>query len=194
MSKATDVTYKVIIAGVGGQGAVTAAQLIMGAAWNGDYHALQSEVHGMSQRGGEVNAQILFDKRPVTSPLIMEGTGDVLIGLEPLESLRYLHLLKKDAVLVVSTETIVNMDNYPCDKELFEALQRVSGTQLVDTKAHAKTLQNKRAANIILLGKTSNYLPLDAQMWEDAIRFRFKSKGEEVVQKNIEAFRFGRAL
>lgn len=194
MSNTTDKTYKIVIAGVGGQGAVTAAQLIMGAAWMDNYNALQSEVHGMSQRGGAVNAQILFDKRPVTSPLVMEGTGDVLIGLEPLESLRYLPFLRKDAPLVVSTEPVINMDTYPKEDELRRALEEVPGTILIDTKAHCKTLNNKRAGNMILLGKTSTFLPIPTEKWEEAITSRFKAKGEEVVAKNIEAFLFGKDL
>lgn len=190
----TDRTYKVFIAGVGGQGAVTAAQLVMGAAWHAGYHALQSEVHGMSQRGGAVNAQILFDKRPVSCPIVMEGDGDLLIGLEPLESLRYLQYLKQDARLVVSTEPVINMDGYPEEDQLIKALESVEGTELIDTKAHAKTLENKRSGNMVLLGKASNYLPIDAEMWKKAIAERFKSKGEKIVEQNIKAFEFGRGL
>lgn len=194
MNNNTDKTYKVIIAGVGGQGALTAAQLILGAAWKDDYHALQSEVHGMSQRGGAVNAHVLFDKRPVTSPLIMEGTGDLLISLEPLEALRYLSFLKKEATLVVSNEPIVNMENYPEEAKLFKELSSISNTHVIDTREHAKALNNKRSGNMVLLGKASQYLPISTDKWKEVIVERFQSKGDAVVEKNIAAFLFGQKL
>ncbi len=187
-------TYKVIIAGVGGQGAVTVAQLVMRAAWKAGHHALQSEVHGMSQRGGAVNAQVLFDKEPVTSPLIMEGTGDVLIGMEPLESLRYLSLLKTDAKLAVSNKPIINMDNYPDTDKLFHDLENISGVTLVDTDKHAKELGNPRAGNIILLGLASKELPIEVDVWNSVLQERFGAKGQDVVDKNMAAFEFGRSL
>ncbi|MBF0441641.1 MAG: indolepyruvate oxidoreductase subunit beta [Oligoflexales bacterium] len=192
MNAETNRSHKIIVVGVGGQGAITVAQLLMGAAWTGGYHALQSEVHGMAQRGGSVTAQVIFDKKPVTSPLIMEGTGDLLIGLEPLESLRYLALLKKDARLVVSNEPIINMDNYPDEQGLFSELSKISGIEIIDTRAHAKTLNNKKSGNMVILGKASCYLPIEISVWRDAIAARFSSKGDEVIRKNIEAFEFGR--
>lgn len=185
-------SHKIVVAGVGGQGAITVAQLLMGAAWHGGFYALQSEVHGMAQRGGSVTAQVIFDRKPVTSPLIMEGTSDLLIGLEPLETLRYLSLLSRDAKLIVSNEPIVNMNGYPDDKKLFNELSAISGVEIIDTKEHSKTLNNKKSGNMVILGRASKFLPIEQRFWHQAIRERFQSKGEDVIQKNLEAFEFGR--
>ena len=102
MDRKIEKTFGIVVAGVGGQGTITLSQLILGAAWKSGYKALQSEVHGMSQRGGSVNAQILISSNEVSSPVIMEGAGELLIGVEPLETLRYLNLLKKDGITVSS--------------------------------------------------------------------------------------------
>lgn len=186
--------YEVIIAGVGGQGAVTVAQLVLGAAWRAGFNALQSEVHGMSQRGGSVNAHVIFDKGPVTTPIAMEGSAQLLIGMEPLESLRYLNLLSQDANMVVSNKPIINMDGYPQEDKLFAALEQIPGVELIDTDRHAKELNNSRAGNIVLLGLASNYMPIDLDVWKGVIRERFAGKGDVVVEKNIVAFEHGRAL
>jgi len=182
----------VIIAGVGGQGAITVAQLVLGAAWKSGYYVLQSEVHGMSQRGGEVNAQIIFDKVPVTSPVVTQGEADLLIGIEPLETLRYLSQMSKDANIIASSEPVINMDNYPKIEIILEKIKSVEGAVLIDTLKAAKELNNKHAGNICILGAASKFLPIDNEVWEAVIRERFESKGEEVVMSNIKAFQYGK--
>ncbi len=186
--------FGVVIAGVGGQGALTIAQLVLGAAWKSGYHVLQSEVHGMSQRGGAVNAHVVFDTKEVTGPILMEGTGDVLLGIEPLECLRYLSLLKKDAAIVVSKEPVKTIPNYPNEDELFGELNKIKNISIVDTKEHAKTLNHRHAGNVILLGMASKYMPIDLEIWKNVISERFQAKGEKIIEKNIEAFEFGRNL
>lgn len=194
MAKKLDRTQCVIIAGVGGQGALTIAQLVLGAAWRSDYYCLQSEVHGMSQRGGEVNAQILFDSEPVTAPITMEGKADVLIGLEPLEALRYLPMMKEDATVVVSTVPIKNMSTYPETESLINELKKYPNIKLVDTAAHSKALNNRHAGNTTLLGLASKYLPIEDATWKEIFEERFGAKGEAVVAKNMEAFELGKSL
>lgn len=192
--KEQDKTHKIIIAGVGGQGAVTAARLIMVAAWLDDYHALQSEVHGMSQRGGSVNAHILIDRKPVKSPLVMEASCDLLIGLEPLETLRYLPYLRTEAAIVASDEPHVNIDDYPPHEAIIGDLNKIPNTKIIGTATHAKTLGNPRSANLVLLGQAANYLPIREKMWEDSIKRCFETKGDAVIKANIEAFHFGQKL
>lgn len=194
MVQVLDKAQGIIVAGVGGQGAITLAQLILGAVWRSDYHCLQSEVHGMSQRGGAVNAHIVFDSKEVTSPTIMEGTADVLIGMEPLETLRYLHMVKDGGHIVSSLTPIVNMASYPEESTVLDAVKQVEGIHLVDTEANAKTLGNKHAGNMTLLGLASNFIPLDKDIWNSILEERFKAKGEKVIGRNKEAFAFGREL
>ena len=194
MAKQLDKAIGVIVAGVGGQGAITLAQLILGAAWRSDYQCLQSEVHGMSQRGGAVNAHIVFDSETVTSPLITEGCADLLIGMEPLETLRYVHLVKADGVIISAIKPIINMDFYPEIDEVLEALKTVAGIHLVDTVANARKLGNKHAGNMTLLGLATNYLPIEVDIWSKILTESFQSKGDKVINKNIEALNFGRNL
>ncbi len=194
MAEKLNRTQNIIVAGVGGQGAITLAQLVLGAAWRSGYYCMQSEVHGMSQRGGGVSAQIVFDSEPVTSPLAMEGTVDVLISMEPLEALRYLHLMKKDGVVISSKTPIINMAAYPEKDSVFNALDKVSNLTMVDTDAHSKELKNKHAGNIVLLGMASHYLPITIDLWKRIFQERFGAKGEKMVEKNIEAFEVGRSI
>jgi indolepyruvate ferredoxin oxidoreductase, beta subunit len=184
----------VIVAGVGGQGAITVSQLILGAAWKTGYYVLQSEVHGMSQRGGSVNAQILFDKKEVTSPVIMEGRGDLLIGLEPLETLRYLSLLDEGASVISSISTVKNMADYPEIGGIIDELKKIPGVLLVDTDKLSVELGNKNAGNMILLGAASKHLPFENNIWYEVIKERFDGKPEELIKKNIEAFERGKRL
>jgi len=187
-------TFGVVVAGVGGQGAITIAQLILGAAWMSDLSAMQSEVHGMSQRGGEVSAHILFSKHPVSSPTIEAGNGDLLIGMEPLETLRYLHYLKKNAPAVSSSVPLINMDKYPEPEKLLGLLSSTEGVLLLDTDALAAELHFSQAGNMALLGAATKYMPIDTDIWTKTIRERFQTKGERVIDNNLMAFNRGREL
>ena len=187
-------TYGLIVAGVGGQGAVTIAQLILGAAWKDGYHVLQSEVHGMSQRGGEVSAHIVFSNDPVMSPIIEQGDADFLLGLEPLETLRHLIYLKKDANFITSITTIENMENYPPSEKILSLLKSIDGVKMIDSDLIAKELNFTQGANMTLLGYASNYLPVSEGVWDGVIRERFVRKGEKIVDKNLLAFNTGKKL
>jgi indolepyruvate ferredoxin oxidoreductase beta subunit len=192
--KKTNKAKGIIVAGVGGQGALTLAQLILGAAWKSKYHVLQSEVHGMSQRGGAVNAHILFDIVPVTSPVVMEGDAEFLISMEPLEALRYLPFMSKTGIMIVSAHPFKNMDNYPDVELILNELKSIDGVTLIDTEKYSKELDYKNAGNMILLGSLSNHLPFEDSIWEKIISERFNDKGTKVIEQNIRAFNFGKKL
>lgn len=187
-------TYGLVVAGVGGQGAITIAQLILGAAWMDGYHVLQSEVHGMSQRGGEVSAHIIFSKDPVMSPTIEEGDADLLLGLEPLETLRHLTYLKKEADIITSITTIENMENYPASKKILNLLKGIDGVKMIDSGLIAKNIHFSHGGNMTLLGYASNYLPVNEEVWDKAIKEKFKNKGNKMVDNNLHAFNTGRRL
>jgi indolepyruvate ferredoxin oxidoreductase beta subunit len=187
--------HGIVLSGVGGQGVLSLAQIVLEALRRSGLHALQSEIHGMSQRGGSVHAQVCFSDLPLTSPIIDEGCADLLIALEPLEALRYLAMLRKNGQLVVSEEPQSdNMESYPPLDDVYAALKGVHGCHLVDTEELARRLGHRQAGGMALLGLASTFLPVSDEIWQAVITQRFEAKGSRVVEKNLEAFRAGRGL
>jgi len=186
--------HGIVLSGVGGQGVLSLAQIVLEALRRSGLHALQSEIHGMSQRGGSVHAQVCFSKVPLTSPIIDEGCADLLIALEPLEALRYVSMLRMNGHLVVSEEPQVNMEGYPPIEDVYAALKAVRGSHLIDTEDLARKLNHKQAGGMALLGMASKFLPVSEETWRDVITQRFEAKGARVTEKNIEAFQAGRGL
>ena len=185
-------SFGLIVAGVGGQGALTLAQLALGAAWRSGMHVLQSEIHGMSQRGGEVSAHIVFGKGKISSPTIEEGTADMLLGLEPLETLRHVHFLKAGAPVISSTAAVINMGNYPDEEQVITMLKELDNITLIDSAALSKEIGFTQGGNMALLGAASKQIPLAEDIWESVIRERFAAKGEKIIEKNLKAFKTGR--
>jgi len=186
--------HGIVLSGVGGQGVLSLAQIALEALRRSGFHALQSEIHGMSQRGGSVHAQVCFSEAPLTSPIIDEGCADLLIALEPLEALRYVAMLRMNGHLVVSEEPQANMEGYPPLDDVYAALKAVRGAHLVDTEDLARRLSHRQAGGMALLGMASKYLPVPIETWHEVIRERFESKGARVCDKNLEAFEAGRGL
>jgi len=186
--------HGIVLSGVGGQGVLSLAQIVLEALRRSGLHALQSEIHGMSQRGGSVHAMVCFSDVPLTSPIIDEGCADLLIALEPLEALRYISMLRMNGHLVVSEEPQVNMEGYPPIDDIYAALKAVRGAHLIDTEDLARKLSHKQAGGMALLGMASKFLPVTDEVWFDVIRQRFEAKGARVTEKNIEAFNAGRGL
>lgn len=181
-----------ILAGVGGQGILTIAQAISSAAMRRGLQVKQAEVHGMSQRGGGVQSHLRISDRTIHSDLIPVGRADLLIAVEPLESLRYLHYLKPDGAVVSSVNVFVNIGNYPPVESL---LDRVAGQPrhlLIDADRIGRAAGSGRAANLAVLGAASVFLELDVADLEDAVAELFAAKGSKVVDVNVRAFRFGR--
>jgi indolepyruvate ferredoxin oxidoreductase beta subunit len=186
--------HGIVLCGVGGQGVLSLAQIVLEALRRSGFHALQSEIHGMSQRGGSVHAQVCFAEVPLSSPIIDEGCADLLIALEPLEALRYVAMLKMNGHLVVSEEPQSDMDAYPPLDDVFAALKAVRGCHLVDTEDLARRLSHKQAGGMALLGMASKFLPVADSVWHEVITQRFAVKGARVAEKNLEAFNAGRGL
>lgn len=186
--------HGIVLSGVGGQGVLSLAQIVLEALRRTGLHALQSEIHGMSQRGGSVHAQVCFSEAPLSSPIIDEGCADLLISLEPLEALRYVAMLRMDGHLVVSEEPQINMEGYPPLDDVYAALKAVRGAHLVDTEDLARRLNHRQAGGMALLGMASKFLPVSDDVWRQVITQRFESKGARVTEKNIEAFEAGRGL
>ena len=186
--------HGIVLAGVGGQGVLSLAQIVLEALRRSGFQALQSEIHGMSQRGGSVHAQVCFSEVPLTSPIIDEGCADLLIALEPLEALRYVAMLRMNGHLVVAEEPQVNMEGYPPLEDIYAALKKVRGSHLLDTEDLARRLNHTQAGGMALLGMASKFLPVSDDIWREVITQRFEAKGARVTEKNIEAFHAGRGL
>ncbi|WP_306590450.1 indolepyruvate oxidoreductase subunit beta [Geothrix sp. 21YS21S-4] len=186
--------HGIVLSGVGGQGVLSLAQILLEALRRSGLHALQSEIHGMSQRGGSVHAQVCYADTPLSSPIIDEGCADLLIALEPLEALRYVAMLRVDGHLVVSEEPEVNMEGYPPLDDVYAALKAVPGAHLLDTEDLARRLNHRQAGGMALLGMASRFLPVEEEVWREVIAQRFESKGPRVAEKNLEAFAAGRGF
>lgn len=183
----------IILSGVGGQGILSIAAIIGEAALKQGLHIKQAEVHGMSQRGGDVQSNLRISSSEIYSDLIAKGCADAIISLEPMESLRYLPYLSKDGWIVANSSPYVNITNYPDMEMITKELSSLPNVILLDVDALAKEAGATRATNMVLLGAASVILNMDHTKLEDAIEQVFSRKGEKIVEMNINAFRTGRA-
>lgn len=184
----------IILAGVGGQGILSIATIIGDAALNQDLFLKQAEVHGMSQRGGDVQSNLRLSSNPIASDLIPLRGADLIISLEPMEALRYLPYLAEDGWIVTNSEPFVNIPNYPEMEAVMAELKKVKNLVLLNVDQIAKDCGNPRGANMVLLGAASPYLGMEFEKIEAGISRIFGRKGQEVVDTNIEALRAGRAV
>lgn len=186
--------YDVILAGVGGQGVLSVAAIIATGAMRQGLSVKQSEVHGMAQRGGAVQAHLRISDGYIPSALIGAGSADMILSMEPLEALRYLDFLKADGVVITSAEPFINIPNYPEKEKVHDDVKAIAGSILVDTVTPAKEAGSLRAANMVLVGAASTYLPVEKDRLLQAIADYFGAKGDSVVETNKKAFELGAAL
>lgn len=182
----------IILCGVGGQGILSIATIIGEAAMNENLYIKQAEVHGMSQRGGDVQSNLRISSEPIHSDLIAKGAADVIISMEPMEALRYLPYLKKDGWIITSSAPFVNIPNYPDIEDVMADLKSVGNVVIVDIEQLAKDNGVPRSANVILLGAAQKALGIEYAKLEAAIRRVFGRKGDAVVEANIKALSLGR--
>lgn len=188
-----DNPVNILIAGVGGQGTVLASKILGEVAKSAGYDVKQSEIHGMSQRGGSVVTHVRYGQK-IYSPLVAAGNADVIMAFEELEALRYLPYLKKDGLLIVNQQQMLPMPviagNAQYPKDVIEEAGAM-GAQVKASAASALALEqgDARAANVVLLGILSRYLEFPEERWLDAIRKTVKDK---LVDMNLRAFEAGR--
>lgn len=184
----------IILSGVGGQGILSIAAVIGKAALKDGLFMKQSEVHGMSQRGGDVQSNLRISDQPVASDLIAKGSADIIISLEPMEALRYLPYLKKDGWVVTNSKPFINIPNYPELDKVMDAINALPNKVMLDIEQIAKDLGASRSANIVMLGAASPYIGIDYVKLEDGIRSIFGRKGEEIVAINLKALAAGKEI
>ena len=183
----------IVLAGVGGQGILSIATVIGSAALEDKLHLKQAEVHGMSQRGGDVQSNLRISSEKIASDLIPLGGADIIISLEPMEALRYVTYLSKDGWIVTNTSPFINIPDYPDMEAIKEELGRFPNVVAFDMDAVAKEVASARSSNLVLLGAASPFIEMAPEKIEEAIRAIFIPKGEKIVEANIAAFRAGRA-
>ena len=182
----------IILCGVGGQGILSIATIIGEAAMKENLYIKQAEVHGMSQRGGDVQSNLRISSDPIRSDLIPKGGADVIISMEPMEALRYLPWLKKTGWIITSATPFVNIPNYPDMAVINADLDKLPNVIRIDIEQLAKDNGIARSANVILLGAAQKALGIEYEKLEEAIRRVFGRKGEAVVEANLKARALGR--
>ena len=183
----------IILAGVGGQGILSIAYVIDHAALDAGYHFKQAEVHGMAQRGGAVQSNLRYADHEVFSDLIPSGRLDMLLSVEPLEVLRYWHMLAPGGCIVSSVTPYVNIPDYPDMDRLLEELCTFGNLVLVDTAQLARAAGNLRAQNMVVVGAASLELDFEPAALTAHVAGLFAAKGEKIVAVNQRAFELGRA-
>ena len=182
----------IILAGVGGQGILTIATIIGEAAAKAGVNLKQAEVHGMSQRGGDVQSTLRLSTEPIYSDLIREGAADLIISMEPMEALRYVPYLDEEGWIVTSSHPFKNIPNYPDEQQLMAELEKMPHTVALPIEDLARQNSMPKSANVVLLGMAARYIEiLSAEELRESIKRVFASKGEAVVEMNLRAFDLG---
>lgn len=182
----------IILSGVGGQGILTIAATIGMAALQNNMHLKQSEVHGMSQRGGAVESHMRISENPIASDLISLGTADLIISVEPMESLRYLPFLSSKGWLITNTAPYINIPNYPDLEIIMNKIKSLEKHVALDADAIAKEIKAPRSSNIVMLGAASPFLCITFEKLKAGLHAIFERKGEDIVNQNIQALIAGR--
>jgi len=185
-------SYDIILAGVGGQGVLSVAAVVSLAALKDGYKIRQSEVHGMSQRGGAVVANMRISPTDIESDLIPRGNADVILSMEPVEALRYLDYLKPDGFLITAAEPYVNIPDYPDLEEIYGKIKDLDSSLIIQAKNLAKEAGSLRAVNMVLVGALSSKIPVSYGKIKEAINEIFSRKGQKIVDMNLKALELGR--
>ncbi|MGD9347664.1 MAG: indolepyruvate oxidoreductase subunit beta [Candidatus Aminicenantes bacterium] len=182
----------IILAGVGGQGILSIAYVIDNAALKEGLSFKQAEVHGMAQRGGAVQSHLRLSDESIFSDLIPKGAADMILSVEPLESIRYFDYLALDGIVVTSSSPYVNIPDYPEIDKILAKVRSLPRNVIVDSAKLAQEAGFARAQNMVMLGAASIHLILEEEDLKEFIRELFKPRGDKIADINLEAFRLGR--
>lgn len=181
----------VILAGVGGQGILSIAKVIGYAALKQELYLKQAEVHGMSQRGGDVQSHMRISDKPVWSDLIPYGEADLILSLEPLEALRYLPYLSPDGWIITNSTPFTNMSNYPDIDRILNEISRIKNHRIIDADRIAKETGSPRSVNMVMLGAAVKKLGFPPEDLKEGLRDLFKNKHNKIIENNLKAFDWG---
>jgi indolepyruvate ferredoxin oxidoreductase beta subunit len=184
--------FDIILAGVGGQGVLSVSAIIASSAMKEGLSVKQSEVHGMSQRGGAVLANLRLSDRPIASDLIPRGSASMILSMEPLESLRYLEFLSAGGTVVTATNPVANIPDYPPLEEVLARVRSLPRALTIDAESLARKAGSARATNMVMIGAASPLLPVSFETVEHFVKTVFASKGAKVVETNLKALHAGR--
>ena len=181
----------IILAGVGGQGILTIASIIDLAAMHSGLNVKQAEVHGMSQRGGDVQSNLRISDEEIFSDLIPKGKADIILAMEPLEALRYVSYLQKDGIIITASAPFKNIPNYPDENEVLETIKK-SGFKhiIIDSEEIAKNL-SERVLNVVIAGAVAPIIGIDSNIMKESVKELFSAKGDDIVAMNVKAFETG---
>jgi indolepyruvate ferredoxin oxidoreductase beta subunit len=182
----------IILAGVGGQGILSIATVIGSAAVKQNLYLKQAEVHGMSQRGGDVQSHLRIADKEIASDLIPYGKADLIVSVEPMESLRYLPMLAPEGWVITNTTPFINIGNYPQEEVLLAEINKLPRKVAINADSIAKEIGSARSANMVILGAASPFINMDFSLLEQAIKDIFGRKGENIVEANIACLKAGR--
>ena len=182
----------IILAGVGGQGILSIATIIGNTAVKQGLYLKQAEVHGMSQRGGDVQSHLRLSDKEIASDLIPTGKADIIISVEPMEALRYLPMLKPQGWVITNTNPFINIPNYPEESILMKRIEQLPHKIAINADKIAKDLGSARSSNMVILGAAAPFLQLNYKDIEQTVTDTFLRKGQEVVDVNIACLNAGR--
>lgn len=195
MSNQDEIT-NILVVGIGGQGVMTASEILSLAAISLGMDVKKTEVAGMAQRGGVVTSHVRFGPK-VLSPTINPGDADIIVGFEPAEAMRWCTHLRPNGVAMVNTlrlkPPVVNIGlfDYP-DDPIGEIKKAGVDVHAFDAGAIAQELGDIRMVNTIMLGAISDHLPFPAETLKSIIVDRFRAKKPELAELNEKAFEAGR--
>ncbi|MDR3128773.1 MAG: indolepyruvate oxidoreductase subunit beta [Tannerellaceae bacterium] len=181
----------IILSGVGGQGILSIAAVLGQAAVVAGLQMKQAEVHGMSQRGGDVQSHLRISDRPIASDLIAKGQAEMILSLEPMESLRYLPFLKKEGWVVTHSCPLGNIPDYPDMDRIGEELGKLPHSVVLDVERISREAGSPRTANMVVLGAAIPFIPIERKYIEEGIHRIFRRKGEDVINMNLNALSAG---
>ena len=184
--------YELILAGVGGQGVLSVGAIISAAAISDGLNVRQSEVHGMAQRGGAVLAHLRISDKSIAADLVPRGAADLILSMEPLESIRYALWLSPGGALVTAEEPLENIPNYPELPEILKIIESFPLYRIVKAAALAKEAGLAQSVNMVMVGAASAFLPIKPEILERTIEKTFSQKYSSTVEANIKAFHLGR--